>query len=145
MFKHVLLPTDGSPAFAEAIQKIIKFASEMQAAVSAVHVMPEFNFLLFEPMILKNAKAQFLKENLAQSSQYLAVVQAAAKDAGVACETVSVTSDHPHEAILKVAEERGCDLIAMASHGRKGIRGFLLGSETQKVLAHSSLPVLVFR
>ena len=145
MFKHVLLPTDGSPASAEAIQKIIKFASEMQAAVSAVHVMPEFSLLLFEPMILKNAKAQFLEENLAQSSQYLAVVQAAAKDAGVACETESVTSDHPHEAILKVAEERGCDLIAMASHGRKGIRGFLLGSETQKVLAHSSLPVLVFR
>jgi nucleotide-binding universal stress UspA family protein len=56
-----------------------------------------------------------------------------------------VTSDHPYEAILKMAEDKGCDLIAMASHGRKGVRGFLLGSETQKVLAHSQVPVLVFR
>lgn len=145
MFKHVLLPTDGSPVSDAVIQKIILFAREVQATVSGVHVMPEFNFLLFEPMILEDSRAQFAQENLARSTQFLAALQAVANAAGVACQTVSVTSDHPHEAILKVAEERGCDLIAMASHGRKGIRGFLLGSETQKVLAHSSLPVLVFR
>ncbi|MCJ7798774.1 MAG: universal stress protein [Polaromonas sp.] len=145
MFKHVLLPTDGSPVSDAAIQKIILFAREVQASVSGVHVMPEFNFLFFEPMILEDSRAQFAQENLARSTQVLAALQAVANAAGVACQTVSVTSDHPHEAILKVAEKRGCDLIAMASHGRKGIRGFLLGSETQKVLAHSSLPVLVFR
>ena len=145
MFKHVLLPTDGSPVSEAAIQKIIEFAREMQATVSGVHVMPAFNFLLFEPMILEDSRAQFASEKLALSTQYLDAIHTAAKAAGVACQTVSVTSDHPHQAILKVAQERGCDLIAMASHGHKGIKGFLLGSETQKVLAHSSLPVLVFR
>jgi nucleotide-binding universal stress UspA family protein len=145
MFKHLLLPTDGSPASDAAIQKIIKFARETQARVTSVHVSPEFNVFTFQPLILKESREQFVKESLDQSAQLLAQVAAVAKDAGVVCETVSVTSDHPHEAILQVAQDRGCDLIAMASHGRKGVRGFLLGSETQKVLAHSATPVLVFR
>ena len=69
----------------------------------------------------------------------------AARDAGVAYDSLVVTSDRPHEAILDAAEARGCDLIFMASHGRRGISGFLLGSETNKVLTHSKVPVLVYR
>jgi nucleotide-binding universal stress UspA family protein len=73
------------------------------------------------------------------------VIQEAAKAAGVHCEAISVTSDQPHEAIIQVAKKRGCDLIMMASHGRKGVQGMLLGSETHKVLTHSRIPVLVYR
>lgn len=64
---------------------------------------------------------------------------------GVDCDSMYVVSNHPYEAIIEAAQSRQCDLIAMASHGRKGIQGFLLGSETQKVLSHSKIPVLVFR
>ena len=69
----------------------------------------------------------------------------AAKEANVVCETASAASDHPHEAIILAAGERRCDLIVMASHGRKGIQGLLIGSETQKVPTHSTIPVLVYR
>ena len=79
------------------------------------------------------------------ADQVLAQAAQAAQAAGVACDTASAISDHPFEAIVKVAVEKGCDLIVMASHGRKGLRGFLLGSETQKVLTHSTIPVLVYR
>ena len=67
------------------------------------------------------------------------------KDAGVSCETIQVESGQPHQAILAAAEDKGCDLIAMASHGRRGMSAILLGSETVKVLTHSKIPVLVFR
>jgi len=79
------------------------------------------------------------------ASRYLAVIERAAKTAGVPCETVSVTDDFPADAILSLAKRRKCDLIFMASHGRRGLSGILLGSETQKVLTHASIPVLVHR
>ena len=77
--------------------------------------------------------------------QYLEVIERAAEAAGVRCQSVHVTSDFPADTILKVAKKRKCDLIYMASHGRRGIKGMLLGSETQKVLAHAEIPVLVHR
>jgi nucleotide-binding universal stress UspA family protein len=146
MFKHFLLPTDGSQMCGAAIQKSIQFAKETQAKVTGVHVLPEFHSLLTYELAMPEAtKEEFDKDSQAQAAKFLAVIESAAKEAGVACDTAYVTSDHPYEAILKMAEDKGCDLIAMASHGRKGVRGFLLGSETQKVLAHSQVPVLVFR
>ena len=80
-----------------------------------------------------------------QANRNLAVLEKAAKDAGVPCETLCEIADHPYEAIIRIAEKRGCDLIMMASHGRRGVKGLLLGSETQKVLTHSLIPVLVHR
>ena len=73
------------------------------------------------------------------------MIKDAAGGASVECDVVATTSNHPYEEIIKAAEERGCDLVVMASHGRRGVRGLLLGSETQKVLTHSKVPVLVFR
>lgn len=146
MFKHLLLPTDGSQLSEAAIQKSIQFAKEIQAKVTGVHVIPEFHVLLtYQPVMREATKEQFDKDSQAQAAKFLAVIESAAKEAGVACDTAYVLSDYPHEEIIKMAEDKGCDLIAMASHGRKGVRGFLLGSETQKVLAHSQVPVLVFR
>ena len=80
-----------------------------------------------------------------EAGRSLAVIEKAAKDSGVPCETLCEIGGHPYETIIKVAEQKGCDLIMMASHGRRGLKGLLLGSETQKVLTHSRIPVLVHR
>ncbi|HAL40132.1 MAG TPA: universal stress protein [Polaromonas sp.] len=144
MFTHLLLPTDGSQASEAAIQKSIQFAKEAHAKVTGVHVIPEFHVLTYKTAMLEDTREQFAKDCKAHAAQFLAVIEKAAKEAGVACETAYVISDYPYEAIVKMAEDKGCDLITMASHGRKGVKGFLLGSETQKVLVHSKKPVLVF-
>ena len=145
MFTHLLLPTDGSPASEAAIQQSIELAKAIHAKVTGLHVIPEFHVFTYQTEMLEDTREQFTKDSQSHAVKFLAVIQKAAEEAGVACETAYIVSDHPHEAIIKVAEERGCDLIAMASHGRKGISGLLLGSETQKVLTHSKKPVLVFR
>jgi nucleotide-binding universal stress UspA family protein len=79
------------------------------------------------------------------AERYLAFIDQAATDAAVLCETTWLVNDHPYEAIVNAAQERHCDLIVMASHGRRGMEGLLIGSETQKVLIHSRIPVLVYR
>ena len=145
MFTHLLLPTDGSPASEAAIQQSIQLAKVVHAKVTGLHVIPEFHVFTYQTEMLEDTREQFTKDSQTHAIQFLAVIQKAAAEAGVACNTAVMASDHPHEAIIKVAEDQGCDLIAMASHGRKGISGLLLGSETQKVLTHSKKPVLVFR
>jgi nucleotide-binding universal stress UspA family protein len=86
-----------------------------------------------------------MNECIDVANKYLADIATAAKDADVKCDSFHVTSDHPYTAIIQTARERNCDLIAMASHGKKGVKGLVLGSETWKVLTHSQIPVLVFR
>jgi len=90
-------------------------------------------------------KEETVKQHKVQANRNLSVIEKAAKDAGVPCDTFCEISDYPYEMIVKVAEKRGCDLIMMASHGRRGVGALLLGSETQKVLTHSKIPVLVYR
>ena len=145
MFKHLLLPTDGSSLSNDAIEKGMQFARDAQAQVTGIYVMPEFRTMTFRIEMLEDTESQFAVDSRAHADQYLGVIHAAANKAGVACDSVSVISDHPFEAIITTAEEKGCDLIVMASHGRRGARGLLLGSETVKVLTHSKIPVLVYR
>ena len=145
MFKHLLVPTDGSEASETAIRKSIEFAKFIQARVTGMHVIPVFHVFTYQTDMLEDTQEQFDADNKVHAAQFLAFIERAAREAGVACDTLSVMSDQPYEAIIKTAEEQGCDLIAMASHGRKGVKGFLLGSETQKVLVHTQKPVLVFR
>ena len=145
MFKHLLLPTDGSSLSNDAIEKGIQFARDAQAQVTGIHVMPEFHTMTFRTEMLEDTESEFAAYRRAHADQYLGVIHAAAREAGVTCDSVSVISDHPFEAIIMTAEEKGCDLIVMASHGRRGMRGLLLGSETIKVLTHSKIPVLVYR
>lgn len=145
MFKHLLLPTDGSQLSETAIQKGVQFAKSINAAVTGFYVMPEFHTLTFQTEMLEDTKATFARDSRAHAEQFLGVIAKAAKAAGVACDTALATSDHPYEAIIRAAEEKSCDLIVMASHGRRGVQGILLGSETHKVLTHSKLPVLVYR
>ena len=145
MFKHLLLPTDGSEMATVAIQQAVQFAKSINARVTGIYVMPEFQTFTFKTEMLTDTREAFERDCRAHAQQYLAVITTAAAAAGVACDTAVATSEHPYEAIIQAAEANGCDLIAMASHGRKGLQGVLLGSETQKVLTHSILPVLVYR
>jgi nucleotide-binding universal stress UspA family protein len=145
MFKHVLLPTDGSKLSEDAIRMGLQLAKTTNAKVTGFHVMPEFHVFTYKTEMLEDTKAEFVRDSQAHAAQYLSVIEEAAKAAGVPCAVVSSIHDHPYEAIIAVANERGCDLIVMASHGRKGVQAVLLGSETQKVLTHSHVPVLVCR
>ncbi|RPJ04448.1 MAG: universal stress protein [Deltaproteobacteria bacterium] len=145
MFKHVLLPTDGSSLSQAAIQKGVQLAKSMRAKITGISVMPEQKYYLYQTDITVQVKEETAKQHKKQAGENLSFIEKAAKDAGVPCETLCETSDHPYEAIIRVAEKNACDLIMMASHGRRGVKGLLLGSETQKVLTHSKIPVLVYR
>lgn len=145
MFKHILLPTDGSAMSEMASQKCIALAREAGAQVSAIYVIPEFHVFAYAPDMVTDTPEQYQQFAEASARKILGGVQRAADEAGVVCTTLSVANDHPYEAIVKAARDGGCDLICMASHGRKGVKGVLLGSETQKVLTHTDVPVLVYR
>lgn len=145
MFKHLLLPTDGSELSQAAIRKGLHFAKECNARVTGISVAPEFHVFTFDTTMLEDTNERFLAESRAQSQKHLEMLEQAAVAEGVRCETVVEVSDHPYEAIIRAAEKHNCDLILMASHGRRGVQGMLLGSETQKVLTHSKIPVLVYR
>lgn len=145
MFKHILIPTDGSEASRSAIQNCIAFAKEIGAKVTGLHVIPEFHIFTYQPEMLEDIRQQFAKDAVTQAKKYLNEIEVAAKEAGVNYDIIYMVSDQPYEVIIKIAEDKKCDLITMASHGRKGLKGFLLGSEAQKVLTHSQIPVLIFR
>ena len=145
MFSHVLLPTDGSALSEAANLEGIRLAKRSNLKVTGISVMPEFHVFTLNVMMLEDTKEQFLVETRKQAEKNLATLQRAAAEEGVSCETVVEVSDHPYEAIIRTANARGCDLILMASHGRRGVQGMLLGSETQKVLTHTKIPVLVYR
>ena len=145
MFKHILMPTDGSPLSELAIRKGMEFANSGNARVTGFCVVPAFHVFTYKTEMLEDTEKEYAKDSRAHAEENLAVVAKAAKAAGVQCDTTYVINDRPYEAIVKAAEEKGCDLILMASHGRSGMSGVLLGSETQKVLTHTGIPVLVYR
>ncbi|MES2130643.1 MAG: universal stress protein [Pseudomonadota bacterium] len=145
MFKHLLLPTDGSAISEKAIAASVAFAKTMGASITGLYVMPDYQVLQYATSRVEDSAAQFAAETARHADQFLGVIEKAASAAGVPFVMLRMRSDHPYEAIIEAARERACDLIAMASHGRKGVKGFLLGSETQKVLTNSQIPVLVFR
>jgi len=141
MFKHLLIPTDGSELSEAAIQAGMQFAKSINAKVTGFFAMPTF-LDIYGPEGVIETRRDYPK---AHADRLVAVIMQAAKAADVPCETVLQTSNQPYEAIIATAKEKGCDLILMASNGRRGMQAFLLGSETQKVLTHSKIPVLVFR
>jgi len=145
MFKHILLPTDGSQLSEVATGNGIQFAKSLNARVTGFYVIPKFHVFTYRTEMLEDTAEQYARDSRAHAEQYLAVIEKAAKEAGVTCDIAYATSDHPYEEIIRAAGEKGCDLILMASHGRKGIQGLVLGSETHKVLTHSKIPVLVYR
>ncbi len=145
MFKHVLIPTDGSELSQAAVVKGLRFAKEIGARVTGLHVTPAFHVLTFDTVMIEDTREQFLADSQTQADKRMAQFKRSAAEEGVPFEAVIESSDHPYEAIVRVAMARECDLILMSSHGRSGVQTLLLGSETQKVLAHTRISVLVVR
>jgi nucleotide-binding universal stress UspA family protein len=145
MFKHLLVPTDGSALSEAAIQMAVALARESKARVTGLHVMPEYHVFAYGTEMLIDTEEQFTRAAQQHADDYLDFVAKATQQAGVDYDTVATVSARPYEAIIATAKQRDCDLIVMASHGRSGVRALLIGSETQKVLTHSQIPVLVVR
>jgi len=146
VYKHILLPTDGSTLSEVAITNGLQFAKAIGAKVTGFYVMVERPVESFEDFAPVNVKAPALDEVAKQEAQkYLSVVTSKAREIGVPCSAFSMPHTSPHQAIIKAATDNGCDLIIMASHGRKGITGELVGSETARVITHCKIPVLVYR
>jgi nucleotide-binding universal stress UspA family protein len=145
MYKHIMIPTDGSELSENAILKGVALAKSMNAKVTGITISATFRAIAVEPMMVTDTPGQYKKDCEALAAKYLAVIEKAAKTAGVQYEGTHVFDDQPHEAIIGTAASKGCDLIVMASHGRRGMKALVLGSETTKVLTHSKIPVLVLR
>jgi nucleotide-binding universal stress UspA family protein len=147
MFKHILLPTDGSPVSSKAVKRGIEFAKKIGARVTALHVVSAFRFMGDEGvMVLDPAlRKRFEDEGKARGKEILEAVAKQARAKRVRCATVCVSGDQSFHEIVATARRSKCDLIMMASHGRRGISSLLLGSVTSKVLTHSKVPVLVVR
>ena len=148
MYKHILVPTDGSSLSGKAVKQAIAFAKSLGAKVTALHVSDEYRAMMDEGFAVPafaTFKKRFEDASARRSSELVNRVIASAKAAGVECAGVAVVNNLPYDAIIKQAKKTKCDLIMMASHGRKGLQSILLGSETAKVLTHSTIPVLVVR
>ena len=145
MYKHILVPTDGSKLSDRAIKEAGQLAAKLGAKITLLHTMPDQVW----PMYAESAvvMAQFSREDLRVESRTRAeeLLAKAAKRTGITAATRLVFTDAPWDAIVKSTAKLKCDLVVMASHGRRGVTGFLLGSETQKVLTHCKVPVLVVR
>lgn len=147
MFKHFLVPTDGSALSESTAARAVSFAKEAGARITFFYAQPDFPMPIYGEgaLIDPTTPEQFAKSAAAEADNILQRAKALAAASGVEADTTSVVSEIPYEAIIDAADRHGCDLIFMASHGRRGIAGLLLGSETQKVLTHSKTPVLVYR
>jgi nucleotide-binding universal stress UspA family protein len=146
MFKHILIGTDGSDLARKAVTIGLTLAKELNAQVTAVTVTPPWDALqAVSERCLPNPVADYDEIVAASANCILWDVTQTAKKIGVFCATLHSKEKYPAEGILETAKERGCDLIVMASHGRRGISRILLGSQTTEVLTLSAIPVLVCR
>ena len=147
MFKRIIVPTDGSDLSASAVNAAATLAKTLNANLVAVHVMPMYSAVVYPEAAIYGAISQeeFIAETEEEATKALAAATKDAQAIGVACETVRNRVNQPYLGILDAAAQQNCDLIVMASHGRRGVKALVLGSETHKVLTHSKIPVLVFR
>jgi nucleotide-binding universal stress UspA family protein len=144
MYRDILVATDGSALSEMAIEYGVALAKATNAKVTALTVSEPLHRLGLAPGIALNPE-DYKEQTADAATKHLAFAKDAASAAGITCELLHVEHDHPYRAIIDTAKGRGCDLIVMASHGRGGVAALVLGSETLKVLTHSSIPVLVFR
>jgi nucleotide-binding universal stress UspA family protein len=147
MFKHILVPTDGSQLSSDAAARAVTFAKEVGARVTFFFAKPDYPVAFYGEgaLIDPTTPERFSEMADRQAQDILAQCEVIAGQSGVLCSLLANVSDVPYQAIIDAATSTGCDLIFMASHGRRGFSGLLLGSETQKVLTHSTIPVLVYR
>lgn len=146
MFKHILMPTDGSAHSEKAVERGIELAKLCGAKVTGIHVLQDYQMMMAsEGMVPPGMEEQMDKQAREQAASFLAFVQKAAETAGVPCETLVMKGNHPYDAIVDTANARSCDLIVMTARHRKGLAALIMGSEASRVLHRSSIPVLTFR
>lgn len=145
MYKHLLIPTDGSELSLAAVQQAAKFARTLGASVTVLNVQPEYPAPVLGDSFVAPRRKEFEAEYTRAAKSILDAAAAEIDRAGLECQRRTANSNKPWEVIVRIATDEGCDLVFMASHGRSGLAGFLIGSETQKVLTHCKIPVLVYR
>jgi nucleotide-binding universal stress UspA family protein len=145
MYKHILVATDGSDLSARAVEHGVALARAVGAKVSFLAVTPTLHDFLLDDEELEDPHPKFAKIMKDRAKRHLAAAGAVAAAAQISFDKIRREADHPYEEIVRVAETKRCGLIVMASHSRRGVSALLLGSETSKVLVHSTLPVLVVR
>ena len=145
MYKHILIPTDGSELSQRAIDHGAKLAKTLNAKITMLTVSEPFHIFALDPTMVTGTPAEYKRRIADVTAQYLKTAKDTAAAAGVTCDGVHVEHEQPYRAIIDTASKMGCDAIVMASHGRRGISAMVLGSETVKVLTHSSTPVVVVR
>lgn len=149
MYKHILVPTDGSELSDKAIREAVALAQALRARITLLHVLGEYHRVLpdegYVVPEVPELRRRFEEAERVRAQKILDAGSKTATGGGVECEALTATGDVPYEVIIKQAQQSGCDLIMMASHGRRGLQGLLLGSETVRVLTHSTIPVLVCR
>jgi nucleotide-binding universal stress UspA family protein len=145
MYRNVLIATDGSELAQKAVDHGIAMAQAINAKITVVTVSEPFHAFAVQPRMVTDTREQYEQHVAACAAEYLAAAKKAASAAGVTCDTMHVEYPHPYQGIINTATQKDCDLIVMASHGRRGISAVVLGSETVKVLTHSAIPVLVVR
>lgn len=145
MFQTILVPTDGSPLSEKAVHAAVEFAKAHGGRIVGISVAEPYPFSPLSEAAFLDERALYEEKAREIAQQHVDKVAAAANTLGVPCETVVTQSFSPYEEIISAAKKWDCDVIFMASHGRRGLSRFFIGSETQKVLAHSTIPVMVFR
>ena len=143
MYRHILIPTDGSELAEHAVTNGLSLAKSLGAKVTVIIVEERFDWLGVPEYGAFAELAALTEQMKKHSASVLNRVANAAKQAGVSCDTIREEAARPHQAIIATAADRGCDLIVMASHGRSGLSALVLGSVTSKVLTHTKTPVLV--
>jgi nucleotide-binding universal stress UspA family protein len=145
MFRHILIPTDGSLLSAAAVESGVAFARDAGARVTVLAVVEPYHVWWADTGPASESEVSQQKDIRDDINRHLVEAERKAKEQGVPCTVLQVAHEHPYRAIIDMAKKSGCDLIAMASHGRRGMAALVEGSETIKVLTHSSIPVLVYR
>ena len=143
VYKHILVPVDDTRLSIDTAVRAVQFAKSIGARVTFFHARADFGATDEGGLARLMAPGEYAQQAPGVAPAVIARAEASARAAEVAFESVARTSDHPYEGIVETARERGCDLIFMASHGRRGFRELFLGSQTQKVLAHATVSVLV--
>jgi nucleotide-binding universal stress UspA family protein len=145
MFKTILVPTDGSPLSDKAVDAAIELAKRMGSKLVGISVAEPVPYVALAEGALASDLEVFESHARELAQAHVQKMAEAASAANVPCDTVTAFSFSPYEEIINAADKFHCDVIFMASHGRRGLQRLFVGSETQKVLAHTSIPVLVFR
>jgi nucleotide-binding universal stress UspA family protein len=144
MYRSILIPTDGTEVTAKAVDAGVSLAKALGARLSTISVKEPFPYSAISEMQPVPPQEFYDAQERIALARVNEVVAAAAR-AGVSCEAFTVEAQHPWEAIIDHAKTQGCDLIVMASHGRRGVSALLIGSETSRVLVHCQVPVLVIK